>query len=270
MKKHDILDSFITETVASMMKPEDITWDLKKLPDEGSYDQLRYSKSKVVNAARRGQKALWNKYASHGEWNDPQKVKIIHSLGYYSGHRHLYDYFGLKSEILDYGVNVLKKKKASLLYSVDAMYEVIAKMPDEFFKGRTFAGIQIPSKDELSCFGFPADVPINNQGLRPYFSFKKYYVTFASAYDSNTERLSKATAKEISIHAQSGLPKRPMVAKKPLYNEYMTSPDEIKRLSYNKNAGEVVIDNWLIDGVHGIPKEEERLANMIGLKFVKI
>ena len=273
MKQPELLNDFILETVADMMKPEDVTWDVSKLTkDTGQffnpYAPLEYSKSKSVNAARRGQKALWNKYASHQDWNDPSKALIVHSLGYYSGKTKLWDYFGLKQKIVDYAVKELKMKKSELEY-YSTMVKVINKMPDDYFAGQTIPGINSPAKDELSCFGMTTDSKGFFYHLKrgSIFTFKKYYVTFASLNDQSTERLSQAKPSDFKKYSQSGLPKRPEPRKEPAYSTYLTNPDEMK--SAFGVAQEVVIDNWIVDTLYTEDFDNLRLAKMIGLKVQK-
>ena len=280
MKQPELLRDFILETVADVMKPEDVTWDVSKLTkDKGQvvnpYSPLEYSKIAAVNAARRGQKSLWNKYASHKDWNDPSKALIVHSLGYYSGNSKLWDYFGLKQKIVDYAMKELKMFKYELERHSD-MVDVINKMPDDYFAGQNLPGINSPAKDELSCFG----ISINNKQKfdrmierESVFTFKKYYVTFVSSQDQATERLSRAKLSDIKKYSQSGLPKRPEPRKEPAYSTYLTSPEEMKfAMGVGQEFGaaqEVVIDNWIVDTLYTRDSDNLRLAKMIGLNVQK-
>ncbi len=179
--------------------------------------------SKVVAGHRRELKRLWNQHADHKFFQNPKKFMVIHMLGLYSGKRRLWDYF------------------------------------TDPVPGRT-PGIDIPNRNELSCLGFsqPFD-PVANINP-PFFTFKKYRVTFASRDDSATEWTSKATPEDIEFYAGSGLPKRPTAYLPP------------RSVSLSKGEGirgkfeEVVIDNWIVDTLYCEEKDAET-ASELGLKF---
>ena len=172
---------------------------------------------------------MWNKYADHTYFQSPSKLFVYHYLGHYSGNGALEDYFPR-------GASVPGK----------------------------IAGIDFPNKNELSCFGGPAKWggADSVQLLMPFFTFKKYRVTFASAEDAATERLSNATPTDIQRHVGSGLPKRPN-----LYQEYEMMPlDEEGVLGVGGSLEEVVIDNWVIDTYH-CEKGDVKYAEELGLEY---
>ena len=125
-------------------------------------------------------------------------------------------------------------------------------------------GINTVAKDELSCFGFPG--MFRPGTINPFFTFKKYQVTFASLRDAATERLSMAKRGDKEFYKSSGLPKRPRADVRfksiPL-NQKDVEESNVTRL------GEVVIDNWIVDTYYGHETGRQH-AEMLGLKFVKL
>lgn len=188
---------------------------------------LKYGDADTT-AWRRKVKRDWNAHADRALFDDPSRLMVVHFLGFYSMKRSLDHYFPAKTS-------------------------VPGKIP----------GIDFPSKDELSCFGYLGDKrPRPSDGA--HFTFKKYRVTFASLHDAATERLSKSTKKDRQRMAGSGLAKRPGVdldpALYPIDSDNMPADDRLE---------EVVIDNWIIDEYHGPAKDRKR-AESLGLKFVEL
>jgi hypothetical protein len=197
--------------------------------EEGNGDALYYPQYRSTAEFRRDKKKMWNKYADHTYFQSPSKLFVYHYLGHYSGNGALEDYFPR-------GASVPGK----------------------------IAGIDFPNKNELSCFGGPAKWggADSVQLQMPFFTFKKYRVTFASAEDAATERLSNATPTDIQRHVGSGLPKRPN-----LYQEYEMMPlDEEGVLDVGGSLEEVVIDNWVIDTYH-CEKGDVKYAEELGLEY---
>ena len=193
----------------------------------GGGGALYYPQHRSTAEFRRDKKRMWNKHADHAYFQDPKKLFVYHYLGHYSGNKALEDYFPR-------GASVPGK----------------------------IAGIDFPSKNELSCFGGPAkwggagrvQLPM------PFFTFKKYRVTFASAEDAATERLSNAKPADFQRHVGSGLPKRPDI-----YLEYEMMPlDEESVLE--RGLEEVVIDNWVIDTFY-CEESDVEYALELGLKY---
>ena len=186
---------------------------------------LKYG-DRPTTAWRRDIKRAWNVHADHALFDDPSRLNVIHFLGYYSYKRSLNDYFPAKTSV----------------------------------PGR-IPGIDLPSRNELSCFGYiPPRGPRSGDG--PYFTFRKYRVTFVSHADAATERLSKATKKDRARMAGSGLAKRPGSDVHPLFFYPLDDDD----MPLDGRLDEVVIDNWIIDTYHG-PASERKKAEALGLKF---
>lgn len=188
---------------------------------------LKYGNAETT-AWRRKVKRDWNAYADRALFDDPDRLRVVHFLGFYSGKHALGNYFPPATS-------------------------VPGKIP----------GIDFPSKDELSCFGYLGDRqprPINGA----YFTFKKYRVTFASLHDAATERLSNATKADRARMAGSGLAKRPGAGLDtnlyPIDSDDMPADDLLE---------EVVIDNWIIDEYHG-PVRDRKRAEELGIKFMEL
>lgn len=202
-------------------------WNLTPKERTSAGADLNYSDNKNVTGQRRELKSLWNQHADHSYFQDPSKLFVMHYLGHYSENSELADYFPRESTV----------------------------------PGRV-PGIDSPSKDELSCFASPASFggPGSVQLLMPFFTFKKYRLTFASLEDAATERLSLAVPHEIRRYKSSGLPKRPAA--------YMTLdqiPIDGEEVEKNRGLEEVVIDNWIIDTFY-CEKEDVDYAKELGLK----
>ena len=116
----------------------------------------------------------WNKHADLNFFNDPKELFVWHYLGYFSYSKSLSDYF----------------------------------LPDKVKIGAV-PGIDLPARDELSCYGKIVSDMTHPPDEGPYFTFKEYRVTFASKGDAETERLSRATPEDIERLRSSGLRKRP-------------------------------------------------------------
>ena len=187
---------------------------------------LQYG-DRQTTAFRRKIKSDWNAYADHTLFQNPNQIKVVHFLGYYSTKRSLNEYFPVKTSTLG-----------------------------------SIPGVDFPNKNELSCFGYVGRRAVAPRG--PYFTFKKYRVTFASNSDAATERLSKAAKKDRVRMAGSGLAKRPGSS---LSTEHY--PLDWDDLPENDLLEEVVIDNWIIDEYHG-PMRDRKRAEALGLKFVEL
>ena len=195
--------------------------------DDSQGGGLKYG-DRVTTDYRRKIKKSWNRFADHTFFQDPKKMQVIHFLGYFSGGNSLTDYF-----------------------------------PEGKVTPGRIPGIHIPSRNELSCYGYipPADPKdFISFATGPYFTFKKYRVTLVSTLDAATERLSKATPADIERMKGSGLAKRPST----LSPDSDFPIDEEGAFSYN--IEEVVIDNWIIDTCYG-PEEEAEYAAELGLKY---
>ena len=195
--------------------------------DDSQGGGLKYG-DRATTDYRRKIKKSWNRFADHAFFQDPKKMQVIHFLGYFSGGNSLTDYF-----------------------------------PEGKVTPGRIPGIHIPSRNELSCYGYipPADPKdFISFATGPYFTFKKYRVTLVSTLDAATERLSKATPADIERMKGSGLAKRPST----LSPDSDFPIDEEGAFSYN--IEEVVIDNWIIDTCYG-PEEEAEYAAELGLKY---
>ena len=199
----------------------------------GSEDPHIYTRNRDISANRRGTKRLWNKHADLNFFNDPKELFVWHYLGYFSYSKSLSDYFPLD------------KVK-------------IGAVP----------GIDIPARDELSCFGKIVSDMTNPPDEGPYFTFKEYRVTFASKGDAETEWISRASPEDIERFKSSGLRKRP-------YPGMAFTAFPIDRAGAQEAKArlleEVIIDNWIIDTYH-IPSgywadQEAEYAEKLGLKY---
>ena len=200
------------------------------------YSQQYFIKPKMragkeVLKARKDIKKLWNKHADHAYFNDYKQIAIIHYLSLYGS---------------------FASKKSNLLGYFDTS------------NPKQIRGIHIPNKNELSCYGYDlsklGQIEWRHQ---PFFTFKKYYVTFASFEDVASEFLSNASPEIAQYYKSSGLPKRP-------HPGIDLSHHPISREDVVNNSNwlleEVFIDNWIVDTYYGYP-HEERIAKKLGLKF---
>ena len=190
---------------------------------------LGYAKDQLTLDYRRDMKKLWNKYADHNFFQDPNKLFVWHTLGLFSGDEKLSGYFSLGS-------------------------------------GGKIPGIHVPNKNELSCFGilpklFDGRIWGPDQSMS-YFTFKKYRVTFASIHDVASERLSRATPVDIEKHKNSGLSKRPGI-----YARHEDVPLNQKDVEAGDERGlrEVIIDNWIVDTFY-CHEDDIKDASALGLK----
>ena len=186
-----------------------------------------YPKDKPTSDFRREKKKLWNQYADHSYFQDPKKFFVYHYLGHYSENKGLEHYFPR-----------------------------ISTMPG------SVPGIDVPNRNEISCFGSPERYGGGDsiQLLMPFFTFKKRRVTFVSVEDAGTEWLSRATPEDIEKHKGSGLPKRPYVYLN--YREIALDEDEVESIGVE----EVIIDNWIIDTFY-CEKEDVNYAKELGIKY---
>jgi len=192
-----------------------------------------YTGQKRHIANRRDTKRLWNKHADLRFFNDPKELFVWHYLGYFSYSKSLHDYF-----------------------------------PPDKVKIGAVPGIDLPARDELSCYG-----KIVTDGMRPpdegpYFTFKEYRVTFASKRDAETEWISRATPEDIKRLKSSGLRKRPHPGM-----PFTAFPIDRAgaQEAVTRRLEEVIIDNWVIDTYY-IPSgyradHEVEHAEKLGLKY---
>lgn len=227
----------IRHLIREMLLQEKTLYDVLgvglKVPQgiETDYDKgggLEYPQDKPTSEFRRDKKKLWNQYADHSYFQDPKKFFVYHYLGHYSENNGLEDYFPRGSTT----------------------------------PGRV-PGIDVPNKNELSCFGGPGRYGGGEsiQLLMPFFTFKKRRVTFASDEDAATEWLSRATPADIQKYKGSGLPKRPNV-----YLRHRSIPLDEEEVETIGQLEEVVIDNWIIDTFY-CEKEDVEYAKELGLKY---
>jgi len=196
-------------------------------------DPHTYIKNKEIVANRRDTKRLWNKHADLKFFNDPQSLFVWHYLGYFSWKKSLYDYF-----------------------------------PPERVKVGSALGIDIPARDEISCYGKIVSDMTYPPDEGSYFTFKEYRVTFASNGDAEPERLSRATPEDVERLRSSGLRKRP-------YPGMPFSAMPIDRAGAQQAMArmleEVVIDNWIIDTYYirtgPNSNQEAEYAENLGLKY---
>lgn len=121
-----------------------------------------YAGKKRHIANRRDTKRLWNKHADLSFFNDPKELFVWHYLGHFSYNKSLSDYF-----------------------------------PPDKVKIGAVPGIDLPARDELSCYGKIVSDMTHPPDEESYFTFKEYRVTFASKGDAETERLSRATPAQV-------------------------------------------------------------------------
>ena len=250
-------------------KPETSSRTARFFDYGGSKEQVQY---------RRAVKKAWNAHADHSYWQNPNNILVVHRLGMWSNRDSLIDYFnpsdidkmiwkkalklGIVSDDYDPEEPYLPPEDLDSFYNDKEFYkEVVSKAGG--ISSLKIPGLNIPSRDELSCMGYPQ--PVSRGELRggPYFTFKKYRVTFASDFDAGTERLSRATRKDKEKHKSSGLPKRPA-----MNIDLSRVPLDAKSVDSGVVIGEVVIDNWIIDEFYGY-ESDRPLAERLGIKFVR-
>ena len=100
-------------------------------------DPHTYIKNRDITAHRRNIKRLWNKHADLSFFNDPKELFVWHYLGYFSYSKSLSDYF-----------------------------------PPDKVKIGAVPGIDLPARDELSCFGKIVSDMTNPPDEGSYFTFK--------------------------------------------------------------------------------------------------
>lgn len=230
-----IREALLREATLADVEPEAAAAQRRydnRLP--GSVDPHTYTRKKDVVGNRRDTKRLWNKHADRSFFNDPKSLFIWHYLGHFSYNTSLYDYF-----------------------------------PPNKIEIGAVPGINLPARDELSCFGKIVSEMTHPPDEGAYFTFKEYRVTFASKSDAETERLSMATPEDIERLRSSGLRKRP-------YPGMPFTAMPIDRAgaqeAKSRMLEEVVIDNWIIDTYYirgGIWSEnqEVKYAEKLGLKY---
>ena len=193
-----------------------------------------YAGKKRHIANRRDTKRLWNKHADLRFFNDPKELFVWHYLGHFSYNKSLSDYF-----------------------------------PPDKVKIGAVPGIDLPARDELSCYGKIVSDMTHPPDEGSYFTFKEYRVTFASKGDAETERLSRATPEDIERFKSSGLRKRPHPGM-----PFAAMPIDRAGAQQAKARmlEEVVIDNWVIDTYYigagfWSRDEEAKYAEKLGLKY---
>lgn len=221
-----IREMILQEKTLADVVPEKV-YDWERDIKSGDGGALMYG-DKATTEFRRVFKKDWHRHADHAFFQDPKKMQVVHFLGYYSGNHSLTDYF-----------------------------------PEGKVTPGKIPGIDLPNRNELSCYGYVPPVDPRNLisfAPGPYFTFKKYRVTLVSTIDAATERLSNATPEDIARMKGSGLAKRPAT----------TSLDSDFPIDEEGTVGmdleEVVIDNWIVDTCYG-PKEEAEYAEELGLKY---
>jgi hypothetical protein len=261
--------------------------DISPEDDENMIGNFRYTPDrKDVTSLRRDIKRAWNQHADHAFFQDPSKLLVIHKLGMYSGKAALDDYFPSRETNerlfrVAVEMGLLQDKRIvrdEFFDREDLFYDTVSKIPDE---RKRIPGIQVPSRNELSASAIPrTDDPdqkrreyyftagngrpprqLPERRSEPFFTFKKYRITWASQDDSHTEHLNMATPEEAEFYTASGFPKRPAVDVRLKF----VPVDEAD----SPYLEEVVIDNWIIDVYHG-NEEDEKLARALGLKFETI
>ena len=283
--KESLLREYIRGLLAEAVLADVPDLDLPERPDTDprrrSFDYSR----KEHTPYRRAIKKAWNKYADRSYWQDPNEILVVHWLGKWSEKDSLHDYFAfdkidkmiwekaLKAGVVSDEPQVDDSDDPSpydepsadwlSFYDDKDFYDSVVKQVGGFSSVK-IPGINVPSRDELSCVGYPQPVDANELPRRPHFTFKKYRVTFASAEDAGTERLSRASPADKKRHAGSGLPKRP------------ATNIELEKLPLDKGGvdvksvvGEIVIDNWIIDTFYGY-KSDRAFAERLGIKFVSL
>ena len=196
-------------------------------------DPHTYIKNRDITAHRRNIKRLWNKHADLSFFNDPKELFVWHYLGYFSYNKSLSDYF-----------------------------------PPDKVKIGAVPGIDLPARDELSCYGKIVSDMTHPPDEGPCFTFKEYRVTFASKGDAETERLSRATPEDIERLRSSGLRKRPYPGM-PFAAMPIDRPGA--QQARTRMLEEVVIDNWIIDTYYirtgPNSNQEAEYAEKLGLKY---
>jgi len=196
-------------------------------------DPHTYIKNRDITAHRRNIKRLWNKHADLSFFNDPKELFVWHYLGYFSYNKSLSDYF-----------------------------------PPDKVKIGAVPGIDLPARDELSCYGKIVSDMTHPPDEGPCFTFKEYRVTFASKGDAETERLSRATPEDIERLRSSGLRKRPYPGM-PFAAMPIDRPGA--QQARTRMLEEVVIDNWVIDTYYirtgPNSNQEAEYAEKLGLKY---
>jgi hypothetical protein len=221
-----------------------------------------YYGDKPTTSWRRSIKRDWNEHADLAFFQDSSKVEIVHYLGYYSKKQEFSDYFPAPINM-----QINAALRAGLLSNEDESIEqfmtdpefadeIISKLSPGSIK---IPGIHVPNRNELSCFGYVLSKSSGHSpGYEPYFTFKKYRVTFVSNRDAATERLSNATPLDKQRMKGSGLAKRP-------HSSYERGHYPLDAESSRPFLEEVVIDNWIVDTYYG-PKRHAALARSLGIK----
>jgi len=102
-------------------------------------------------------------------------------------------------------------------------------------------------KDEISCFGYTPSEGIDKK-LTPVGVIIKGYTTFAYGADAGTQMTSRATDVDRRKHSGSGLHKRPQM-QAPWRAAQLMIVDEESWAADREDAHEVIVDNWVVDGV---------------------
>lgn len=198
---------------------------------------------------KRDLKRIWNNIIDAHElrsfWEGP-KMKYYHSLSYY----------GSPAKGLD---------KLQVAQTEDELLQDLSA--HGFFQKYNKSG----NKDEMSAYGI-------YEGFEQIPRFQKNFgvmisgrVTLALMEDAFTESRSKASLKDLEIHASSGLPKRIMPTDEMIASLLF---EEVDITEYGK-IGECIIDNWSIDAIvcntrmkPELVEAGELLAKRFGVPFL--
>ena len=102
-------------------------------------------------------------------------------------------------------------------------------------------------RDEISCFGYTPSQGIDHKPTAVGVIIKGY-TTFAYAIDAATHMTSRATDVERRRHSGSGLHKRPMMSNPEQFAQDLVV-DEESWGSVTRTYHEVIVDNWVVDGL---------------------
>ncbi len=102
-------------------------------------------------------------------------------------------------------------------------------------------------RDEISCFGYTPSQGIDHKPTAVGVIIKGY-TTFAYAVDAATHMTSRATDVERRRHSGSGLHKRPMMSHPDQFAQDLVV-DEESWGSVARTYHEVIVDNWVVDGI---------------------
>jgi len=184
---------------------------------------------------KRDLKRLWNEVIEANDlrsfWEGP-KMRYFHSLSYYGSPSH--------------GTDKMQTDQTD-----DADLQDLTAYG--FFQEYDKTG----NKDEMSTYGIydgKHQIPRQQAKFGVIISGR---VTIATMDDAFTESRSKASPKDIRIHASSGMPKRIMPDDDKV-DSLLFEEDDIKDFG---RIGECIIDNWSIEAIVCSPNMEFELKN---------